>query len=220
MSPPALVYLHGFASSPASSKARFVADRARTAGVPFACPDLNRPDFASLTVTRMLDQLDAELGALPPGPVALVGSSLGAFVAVQAAGRPPVEGRPVDRLVLLAPAFDIAAGLEADFGPERMANWERTGSIDVLHYADGKTHPLRWEFMADARRYPPFGADVRLPTLVIHGRHDEVVDCAMAERYAAGRPWVTLRLVDDGHQLLGHLDQIWNEIARFIGAGT
>jgi hypothetical protein len=29
---------------------------------------------------------------------------------------------------------------------------------------------------------------------------------------------VTLRLVDDGHQLLGHLEAMWADIAQFLGA--
>src|ERR1051325_9342323 len=82
-----LVYLHGFASSPRSSKARLFAERAAAARIRFACPDLNEPDFRSLTVSRMMDEVDRTIDELPQGPVALVGSSLGAFVALHAAAR-------------------------------------------------------------------------------------------------------------------------------------
>ena len=40
-----VVYLHGFASSPASSKAMFLKNRLLAHGVTFNCPDLNQPDF-------------------------------------------------------------------------------------------------------------------------------------------------------------------------------
>ena len=80
-----VVYLHGFASSPDSSKAAFFAERFAGHGVTFLCPDLNQPAFATLTVTRMLQQLDAQISALPPTDVVLIGSSLGGFVAVEAA---------------------------------------------------------------------------------------------------------------------------------------
>ena len=54
------------------------------------------------------------MAALVPGPVTLIGSSLGGFVAWHVAARQAeaegAEGRathPVERLVLLAPAFDF-----------------------------------------------------------------------------------------------------------------
>src|SRR5690606_30828196 len=135
MSAPALLYLHGFASSPQSSKARFFVERARAAGLPADCPDLNQPDFGTLTVTRMIERVRDAAAAMPAGPVALVGSSLGAFVALHAVAQPGWDpARPVERLVFLAPALDLAPGLARDFGPERMAEWERTGWIEIFHY--------------------------------------------------------------------------------------
>ena len=81
------VYLHGFASSPASSKAGRFGRELEARGVGFSCPDLNQPAFETLTVTRMLEQARAAIVAAPRGPVALIGSSHGAFVALHAAGR-------------------------------------------------------------------------------------------------------------------------------------
>ena len=52
-------YLHGFASSPGSAKAMFFAERLARAGVRMDCPDLNLPDFSTLTVSRMLQQVEA-----------------------------------------------------------------------------------------------------------------------------------------------------------------
>src|SRR3989304_906819 len=98
------IYLHGFASSPAPAKATRFGRELRARGIPFACPDFNEPAFETLTATRMLEQTDAAIAAAT-APVALIGSSLGAFVAVHAADRD--RGRTVDRLVLLAPALDF-----------------------------------------------------------------------------------------------------------------
>ena len=182
-----IVYLHGFASSPRSSKARFVGERAAAAGLPFQCPDLNAPDFRSLTVSRMIEQATAAVEGLPD-PVALVGSSLGAFVAVHAAaGRDPAARPRVDRL-------------------------------DVFHYGENATRALGWGFMADARRYDAFAVQLQTPTLIYQGNADQVVSPDQVRRWASARPWVTLRLVDDGHQLLGHLEAMWADIAQFLGA--
>jgi hypothetical protein len=84
-------YLHGFASSSKSTKAAYLAGKLRPYGIPLHTPDFNEPDFSTLTVTRMVEQVTAAISVLPEGPVVLIGSSLGGFVAVQTALR---AGRP------------------------------------------------------------------------------------------------------------------------------
>jgi pimeloyl-ACP methyl ester carboxylesterase len=219
MSRRALVYLHGFASSPRSSKARFFGERAAGAGWVYSCPDLNQPDFTSLTVSRMIDAVDTAVAACGDGPVALIGSSLGAFVALHAAARRRARGEagPVDRLVLLAPALDLAPSLEQEFGPAKMAAWERTGRLPVFHYGDDAMRELGWDFMPDARKYDSDAVQLDLPVLVYQGRRDDVVRPAGVERWAQARPNVDLRMVDDGHQLLGHVEIMWAHVARALG---
>ena len=195
------------------------ADRAAAACIGFACPDLNEPDFRTLTVTRMIEHVERTISALPVGPVALVGSSLGAFVALHAAAQRSADqspDRPIDRLIFLAPALDLVPSLELEFGPDRMRTWEDTDAFSVFHYGDNMARDLGWTFMTDARRYDAYAVTLRTPTLVYQGRRDEVVAPASVERWAATRPWVTLRLVDDGHQLLDHVDQMWADVRRFL----
>ena len=93
-----ILYLHGFASSPASSKARFFAARLRAAGGRVEIPDLAAGDFEHLTITGQLRVIEQ---AAAGEPVALMGSSLGGYLAGLYAARHP----EVSRVILLAPAF-------------------------------------------------------------------------------------------------------------------
>ena len=122
-------YLHGFASSPGSSKATFFAERLAGAGVRMECPDLNQPDFSTLTVSRMLQQLDARITALPPGDVVLIGSSLGGFVAIEAAARQADAARASRsrQLVLLAPAVELEWEKWSELGSAGIEGWRSAG---------------------------------------------------------------------------------------------
>jgi pimeloyl-ACP methyl ester carboxylesterase len=216
-----MLYLHGFASSPRSSKAAWFTARAREAGIPLACPDLNGEDFESLTITRQLDHVDGTIDAMPDGPIVLVGSSLGAIVALFAAERRQGSVRaarhPIEALVFLAPALDLAAGLVRHFGPVAMGQWRASGRLDVFHYGENRTRSLGYGFFADAEQYDAFAATDTTQTLVYQGTRDETVDASVVARWASTRPHVTLHMMDDDHQLLGSLDSMWAGIRHFLG---
>lgn len=210
---PHVFYLHGFASSARSKKAAYFGERFRAHGIALSCPDFNQPEFASLTLTRMLDQVGSEIAALDAAPVVLLGSSLGAVVALHMAARLPER---IDRLVLLAPALMFGRDGYAFLGAERVADWRARGVLDVFHFAYGDTRPLNYAFYEDSLRYDAFTADVSQPTLILQGLRDESVDHRMVEQYAATRSQVRLRLLDDDHQLMESLPGMWNEIEQFL----
>lgn len=211
-------YLHGFASSPQSTKAAMIAERLRKNGVTLHCPDFNAPDFSTLTVTRMIDRTRKAIVALQPGPVTLIGSSLGGVVALHVAAIPlPPGSSRVDRLVLLAPVLDFGPGGMRSLGPEGLARWRETNRLDVYHFAFGKMLPLHYGFHEDAARYDAFALEVGQPMLVYQGRNDRAVDPEIVERFASSRPNVTLHLLDDDHQLLPSMLQILDGIEAFLG---
>ncbi len=208
------IYLHGFASSPASSKARRFGEELSRLGVGFSCPDLNAPDFESLTVTRMLAQTAGAIATAERTPIALIGSSLGAFVAILAVAR--ADAQRVDRLILLAPAIDFGGNRLRQLGDHGIEEWRTSGSLRVFHYGDGIHRDVGFGLYEDAARYDAFAVDLRVPALVFQGRQDESVDPARVEQWARARR-AELRLFDDGHQLTASLDAIWDESRTFLG---
>jgi pimeloyl-ACP methyl ester carboxylesterase len=208
-------YLHGFASSALSKKAAFFASRLAPYGLALHCPDFNEPDFATLTVSRMIAQVAARLAALPPGPVALIGSSMGGVVAAHLAARRPRSAG--DRLVLLAPAFEFAANRMRSLVGDHLDEWKASDQLEVFHYGFGKPMTVGYALYEDALQYDSDALESWQPTVVFQGSRDESVDPASVVQWSRCRPNVTLHLLDDDHQLIGSLDRIWEETARFLG---
>jgi pimeloyl-ACP methyl ester carboxylesterase len=210
---PAVFYLHGFLSSPRSTKVQYFVRMLAQRGIDVLCPDFNEPDFRVMTMTRMLDQLHARL-ATCHGPATLIGSSLGGALAVLAAAR---FGAAVDRLVLLAPAVMFGDPAHHVLAPEQIEDWKRRGEFDFVHYGYGGTRQLSYAFYEDSLKYDAFGTLFGQRTLIFQGTRDSLVDSKDVERFAATRLNVTLSLLDDDHQLIASLPRIWNDVAPFLG---
>jgi pimeloyl-ACP methyl ester carboxylesterase len=203
-------YLHGFASSPRSSKAEFLARRYAARGLTLHTPDFNLPDFSTLTVSRMLQQLEERIRALPPGEIVLIGSSLGGFVAVEAAARAVNRAtHPISRLILLAPAVELDWERWIEVGPGGVEKWRKAGAIEVFHHAYNEPRRLRFSFCEDAAGYVPASRRLATPMLIFQGRRDESVEPASVERFAQAQSSAVLHMLDDGHQLANSLEFIW-----------
>jgi pimeloyl-ACP methyl ester carboxylesterase len=203
------LWLHGFASGPTSSKGRFVRDRLAGRGTSLEIPDLNQPAFRELSVSRMLRQIDAILDG---EEAVLFGSSLGGYTASLWSALRPARARA---LVLLAPAFDLAARWKQRTGGDELRRWRDRGEALFDHHAWGRKEPLSIGFLDDAEHYEPFPLP-DAPTLVLQGNRDEVVAPELASEFVQrmrerGRE-ARLVLLDDGHELTADLPRLWREI--------
>lgn len=207
-----IFYLHGFASSARSTKAGYFAERLGSHGLTLRCPDFNAPDFRTLTMTRMLEQLGRELEGT--GPVTLIGSSLGGALAILAASRP---GQRVERVVLLAPVVMFGRPGHHLLPPSRVEEWRARGALPFFHHAYNEERLLDFAFHEDTLRYDSFDAVMPQPTMIFQGLRDRSVDYHTVEAFARTRPNATLSLLDDDHQLVASLPQIWNDLEEFLG---
>jgi pimeloyl-ACP methyl ester carboxylesterase len=203
-----IIYLHGFASGPSSSKARFFQERFAQLGIGLEIPDLSEGNFESLTITGQLNVIErAAAGA----PVTLMGSSMGGYLAALYAARHP----EVEKLVLLAPAFSFPTRWPEELGEQKMEEWRRTGRLPVFHYGEGRTMNLGYQLIEDGSSYEAYPKSTQ-PALIFQGKNDTVVPPIFATNWAAQHPEATLRLLDSDHQLLNVLDEMWMETEAFL----
>lgn len=198
------IYLHGFASGPSSSKARYFRERFAEAGVELETPDLAEGNFEALTVSGQLRVVEK----LAAGePVRLIGSSMGGYLASLYAARHP----ETDAVVLMAPAFGFARRWPLSLGEDRMRKWRQTGKLPVYHYGEDRLSTVGFQLIEDGAQYEDYPA-VTQPSLVFHGRQDEVVPSQFSVEFAERNPAAQLYILESDHQLLNVLDFMWSRI--------
>ena len=206
-----LHYLHGFASGPSSHKARVLSERFRAIGVDVHVPDLTPGEdgFERSSPSSMLAIAEGALAGAPP-PHAIIGSSLGGYLAAVIASRDP----SVERLVLMAPAFRLFERWSARLTEAQKDDWRRNG-LETMHFASNRRRRIGWQFFEDAGRFPAMPV-VRVPTLCFAGTRDETVPLADVEAFVARTPSARLVPLDDGHELAASLDRIFEEARAFL----
>jgi len=204
------IYLHGFASSPQSTKAKDLRDRFAQLNIPLMVPDLNQGDFTHLTLTRQLKQVEAEFPT-DATPITLIGSSFGGLTAAWLGQTHP----QIERLVLLAPAFGFLSHWLPRLGYEQTQQWKNEGFLSVYHYGSEKMMPISYNFAEDAAQYRESEIQRPVPTLIIHGSKDEVIPAQASVDFASSRPWVKLIELESDHALFDVRDTIWDAIVQF-----
>jgi pimeloyl-ACP methyl ester carboxylesterase len=202
-----VVYLHGFASSPRSRKAQYFRKRCAERGVEFQAPEMDQGSFRNLTITGQLAVIDC---AVARQPAILMGSSLGGYVAALYAQK----HAEIERLILLAPAFQFLQRWRQRLSAEELASWKQTGVLSVFHYGAGANRDLGYQFLTDAGQYPD-QPDFAQPALILHGTKDEIVPVEISQTYAATHPNVRITVFDSGHELTGVLEPMWREVEKF-----
>jgi pimeloyl-ACP methyl ester carboxylesterase len=202
-----ILYLHGFASGPDSTKATMLRNRFAAAGVPFEVPDINEDGLEQATLGKQLSVVER---AARGERVGLIGSSLGGYVAALYAARHP----EVERVLLLAPAFGFATLMLDTLGPERAGEWRRKGWLDLAE--DDRTLRVPYSLIEDGLQYEQFPATTQ-PVLIFHGTRDSEVPYTLSQGFARRTANVTLKPVDSDHRLIDAVDRIWNAALVFFG---
>jgi uncharacterized protein len=207
-----IIFIHGFASSSRSTKAKYLQKQCQDLpSVDFHAIDLNPTptDFRYLTTTGAINRLRQYVVDREIETVQLMGSSFGGLVAMYYAHR---YGK-VGKILLLAPLLRWRLDWLSE---EEIEVWRKQGTVRVPHYGFGGKIPLEFGFYVDGQQYQD-GVPPTIPVRIIHGREDNVVPIGTSRRYAARHPdQVELFEVEAGHVLNDHLDMIWEHVQGFL----
>lgn len=207
-----VLYLHGFASSPAGRKIALLRETLPAAEYRVVAPDLNLPSFEKLDFQAMVSGALAAAKGEPPAVV--VGSSLGALVALDASQR-GLEAP----LVLIAPALGFGRRWTEKLAPG--------DPVRFFHHGEGREleiHRRFFEEMASLtvdRDAPP------QPVAILMGTRDESVPFDGV--YETWRRWEASGLLRMGsrfiaipegdHGLVDHVARIAEEVRASAASG-
>ena len=210
---PAFLYLHGFASSTSSTKARAFVGWGKEHGIDVQALDLRVPSLQHLRFSAIKSRVRETIDAGGPrGRVVLVGSSLGGLTAASVA-----EDEPrVAAVFLLAPAFALATQWRAKLGDAAWQRWKDSDMLEITDHGTGTKTTVDHRFAEELAELTREEPDVRVPTCIVHGTSDDVVDIAHSRRWVATRRHARLVEVDDDHELGASLPQILAEATTFL----
>lgn len=215
------LYLHGFASSPQSRKARFFKDKIEQNGWHCLVPDLNVPSFAALSLSAQIDlglELINDLNETNDNQLVIVGSSMGGLLAALLEQELRQQRSPtkIQAIVLLAPGFGITKRWPQIIGEQGMQSWRETGFRPFFHFAANQELPLHFAFAKELEQYKTDNFEINIPTIVFHGIDDQTVPIEHARQFAQLNPAAALVELDDGHELANSLDLIWLQTCDFL----
>ncbi len=201
---PTVVWLGGFGSDMKGAKALALDEWAGRTGRAFLRFDhfghgASEGDFREGTVTRWRDDALSVIDSLTEGPLVLVGSSMGGWLACLVAAVRP--GR-LAGLMLIAPAADFTSALiEPNLTDDHRRTLKETGVLDR-----GGEPPFTQTLIEDGARWSilPGPVPITAPVRVLQGGQDEPVPWshALALFQALKSTDKVFTLVDDGDHRL------------------
>jgi pimeloyl-ACP methyl ester carboxylesterase len=201
-----VLYFHGFASSPKGQKIAMLRELLPSA-IELDTPDLNVPSFERLDFDSMVEVAMARARAVPPGVI--VGSSLGAIVALE------IVRRGINApLVLIAPAVGV--------GDRWLTKLPAGDPIHVFNHAVNGEAPIHRAFFERLLEFTPESEPPATRVSIVMGRNDETVPFSLVRDVWEG--WQRgiapgsrfIEIAGGDHSLVAHVEVIAREITAFL----
>ncbi len=180
---PTFVWLGGFKSDMAGTKAQTLAEWAQKTGQGFVRFDysghgVSGGKFENGSISRWLGDTLAVLDQLTAGPLVLVGSSMGGWLSLLAARARPER---VKGLLLIAPAPDFTERLMwTGFSPEQQTRLMAEGRLELPSAYSPEPNVITRELIEDGRRNLVLGGPIAFggPVRILAGGADPDVPLA------------------------------------------
>ena len=213
-----ILFITGFLSKRWGNKSKALAQWCEEKGWGFCCYDVrgygeSEGTFTDYTLSDWIADAQAVLELIKSGPsITIVGNSLGGWIAWLMAQ----ECQDIERLVLIAPAFNMMGVRAKSIDAERQQAWHRAGWMPWDDEPGHRDFPLAWKWVEESEAYWKTSFDRLRPvsTAILHGQQDRVIlpqgSSQFVEQLRSLAPSfpVELHLVPGDHRLSGpeHLD--------------
>lgn len=183
-----ILFITGFLSKRWGNKSKALAHWCEERGWGFCCYDVrgfgdSEGTFTDYTLSDWMADARTVLEAVKNGPpITIVGNSLGGWIAWMMAQ----EFAQVERLILIAPAFNMMGVRAKSIAPERLHEWHTAGWMpwddDPLH----KDWPLSWKWVEESEAYwkTSFDRLRHVKTTILHGLHDAAISPDGSRQFA------------------------------------
>jgi pimeloyl-ACP methyl ester carboxylesterase len=174
-----ILFITGFLSKRWGNKSKALAQWCEEKGWGFCCYDVrgfgeSGGTFTDYTLSDWVADARLVLNMLRDGPpITIVGNSFGGWIAWMTAQECPA----VEKLILIAPAFDAIGVRAREISADRRKRWHDTGWMpwddDPVH----KDWPLSWKWVEESDAYwsRRFDQVRRVKTTLLHGLQDRTI---------------------------------------------
>ncbi|MGI4776273.1 MAG: alpha/beta hydrolase [Janthinobacterium lividum] len=225
---PYVIFLHGLMSDMNGLKAQHIEKHCRNLDYNFVKFDnfghgKSSGEFAKETISSWLMGLEIVINNLTHGPVLIVGSSMGGWVALLAAMNYPDR---VQGLVCLAPAVDFTHNaIWQKLTPDEQKEIQREGSLIIGGDKCDSKYIISYQLITEARDYLLLDLEkinINCNVQIIHGLEDEDVEPAQSNELVSKitSSKIVLKFIKDGDHKLSRasdLKIITNSIDEMVG---
>jgi pimeloyl-ACP methyl ester carboxylesterase len=174
-----ILFITGFLSKRWGNKSKALAQWCEERGWGFCCYDVrgfgdSDGKFTDYTFSDWIADARLVLTMLQDRPpITIVGNSLGGWIAWLMAQEIPV----VEKLVLIAPAFNMMGVRAKSIDPERQHDWHTAGWMPWDDEPAHRDFPLAWKWVEESEAYWKTSFDRLRPvkTTILHGFQDTVI---------------------------------------------
>ncbi len=174
-----ILFITGFLSKRWGNKSKALAQWCEEKGWGFCCYDVrgfgeSDGTFTDYTLSDWIADARLVLSMLKAGsPITIVGNSLGGWIAWLMAQ----EFQEIERLILIAPAFNMMGVRARSISKERRQAWLTSGCMPWDDEPAHKDWPLSWKWVEESEAYwkMSFGRLRPVKTAILHGLQDTAI---------------------------------------------